>query len=133
MRQRRILSCVAWFSSTWQSTRRLPAELMKKYDVVVVGGANTDYVVKGRRLPLPGETVDGDFFLEAQGGKGANQAVACARLGARVAFIGQVGRDPRGEEAVRNLRREGVNVSQVGRDPGTPTGVALIMVDAVGE
>jgi ribokinase len=107
--------------------------LMKKYDVVVVGGANTDYVVKGRRLPLPGETVDGDFFLEAHGGKGANQAVACVRLGARVAFIGRLGRDRRGDEAIRNLRREGVHVSQVGREPGTPTGVALIMVDADGE
>ena len=106
---------------------------MKKYDVVVVGGANTDYVVKGRRLPQPGETVDGDSFLEAHGGKGANQAVACARLGARVAFIGRVGNDSRGEEALRNLRREGINVSQVGCDPRTPTGVALIMVAADGE
>ena len=106
---------------------------MKRYDVVVVGGANTDFVVKGPKLPAPGETVDGRTFLQAAGGKGANQAVACARLGARVAFIGRVGRDQRGEETIRTLRQEHVDVKHVTRDSTAPTGVALVMVDDSGE
>jgi len=105
----------------------------KKYDVVVVGGANTDFVIKGAKLPEPGETLDGDSFLEAPGGKGANQAVACARLGARVAFVGRVGSDARGDQTLHDLRKEGVNVSHVARDRRALTGVALIMVDAQAE
>ncbi len=108
-------------------------KIMKRYDVVVVGGANTDYVVKGPKLPQPGETVDGDSFLCAQGGKGANQAVACARLGAQIAFVSRVGQDARGEETIRSLRKEGVDVAHVRRDSKAPTGVALIMVDGSGE
>jgi len=105
----------------------------KKYDVVVVGGANTDFVIKGAKLPEPGETVDGDSFLEASGGKGANQAIACARLGAHVAFVGSVGCDARGDQVVRDLRKENINLSHMARDGRVPTGVALIMVDAHAE
>jgi ribokinase len=103
------------------------------WDVVVVGGANTDYLVRGPRLPGPGETLRGDEFLEAPGGKGANQAVAAARLGARSAFIGRVGADARGEAAIAQLEREGVDVRGVARDAHAFTGVALVMVDQHGE
>src|ERR1043166_6709323 len=105
----------------------------KKYDVVVVGGANSDFVTKGPQLPRPGETVEADQFLQAFGGKGANQAVACARLGARVALVGRVGKDDRGTATLQNLRREKVDVRYLARDPRRPTGAALVMVDASGE
>jgi ribokinase len=104
-----------------------------KCDVVVIGGANTDYLVRGERLPQPGETVDGEEFLTAGGGKGANQAVAAARLGARVAFVACLGRDARGDELLKLLCAEGINTDQVYRVPKGPTGVALIMVDESGE
>jgi ribokinase len=104
-----------------------------EWDVVVAGGANMDYLVRGDRLPGPGETVQGDAFDEAPGGKGANQAIAAARLGARVAFIGRVGRDTRGDLLARRLREEGVDTEHLGRDPESGTGVALIMVDRHGE
>jgi ribokinase len=104
------------------------------HDVVVIGGANTDYLVRGPRLPRAGETVTGDKFeAEDAGGKGANQAVAVARLGARVAFVGRVGADDRGRALLRRLEKEGVDVSHVAKDKRTPTGVALINVDADGE
>lgn len=104
-----------------------------RWDVVVVGGANTDYLVRGGALPRPGETVDGEEFLTAGGGKGANQAVAAARLGARVAFVGCVGRDARGDEMLDLLRAEGINVKHVHRHLKAETGVALVMVDKDGE
>jgi len=102
-------------------------------DVLVVGGANTDYLVRGQRLPRPGETVEGERFLESAGGKGANQAVAAARLGANVAFVGRVGNDARGRALVETLRAEGVDTSLVVFDHETATGVALVSVDAHGE
>jgi ribokinase len=67
-----------------------------KWDVVIVGGANWDYLVRGPELPRPGGTVRGEQFQEAAGGKGANQAVAAARLGARVTMVARVGDDQRG-------------------------------------
>lgn len=102
-------------------------------DVLVVGGANTDYLVYGSRLPRPGETVEGNRFLEAAGGKGANQAVAAARLGANVAFVGRVGNDARGRALVDTLRAEGVDTSLVVFDDEAETGVALVSVDERGE
>src|SRR3954451_4368398 len=101
--------------------------------VVVVGSINADLVVAVERLPAPGETVSGGRFARHGGGKGANQAVAAARLGATVAMIGAVGDDDLGEAALRELADEGVDVSGVVRLPGEPTGVALIAVDAAGE
>jgi ribokinase len=102
--------------------------------VVVVGGANTDYLVRGPRLPKPGETVQGDVFEPTDaGGKGANQAVAAVRLGARVAFVGRVGADSRGEALLRRLNAEGVIVDHVAIDKRAATGVALIGVDEGGE
>jgi len=101
--------------------------------VIVLGGINTDYLIRGPVLPAPGQSVAGHDFLVAPGGKGANQAVAAARLGARVALIGRVGAEPRGRELVRGLRREGINVSHISFDPKIPTGAAIIAVDARGE
>jgi len=79
--------------------------------VIVVGSINVDLVVAGARLPAPGETVLGGTFRRFHGGKGGNQAVAAARLGAHVAFVGAVGDDAFGEEARDGLVREGVDVS----------------------
>jgi ribokinase len=103
------------------------------WDVVVVGGANWDYMVQGPHLPKAGETVTGEQFHEAAGGKGANQAIAVARLGARVAFVGRVGKDSRGDQILQKMANESVNVDYVVRDEVLPTGIALIMVDSHGE
>lgn len=101
-------------------------------DVVVLGGLSTDFLVKGPRLPGPGETVRGWEFRTAAGGKGANQAVAAARLDAIVRMIGRVGADERGRAIVAELVAEGVDCSAVSADPDELTGVALVGVDADG-
>jgi len=108
------------------------AFIMKPY-ILVVGSSNTDMVVKAKRLPAPGETVLGGTFIMAAGGKGANQAVAAARLGANVAFVAKVGDDIMGRQAVESFRREGIDTGGVVTDPVNPSGVALITVDARGE
>jgi ribokinase len=100
--------------------------------VIVVGSVNADLVVRAERLPAPGETVTGGRFSRHGGGKGANQAVAAARLGAHVAMVGAVGDDDLGQEALALLEHEGIDVSAVAR-LDAPTGVALIAVDAEGE
>jgi ribokinase len=102
-------------------------------DVLVVGGANMDYLVKGPALPRPGVTLEGAEFQEAPGGKGANQAVAAARLGARVALVARVGADARGRSVLERLAAENVDTRAVVTDERVPTGVALVMVDAAGE
>src|SRR6266540_1666094 len=79
----------------------------RAFDVVVVGGANIDYLVKGEELPKPGTTVTGQLFQEAPGGKGANQAVAIARLGGRAAVIASVGSDQRGARRAARPRVRG--------------------------
>lgn len=101
--------------------------------VVVVGSTNTDMTVRVPRIPAPGETVLGRGFRVTGGGKGANQAVAAARAGGDVLFLGAVGTDAFGDAAVESLRREGVDVANVRRVPGAPSGVALIFVDDRGE
>jgi len=101
--------------------------------IVVVGSVNTDMVVKGRRLPSPGETVTGGQFVMAAGGKGANQAVAAARLGAQVTLVAKVGQDVFGDQAIDNFRREGIQTNCLLRDEQNATGVALILVDEHGE
>lgn len=100
--------------------------------VVVVGSVNVDLVATVGRLPAAGETVMGAEFAHHPGGKGANQATAAARLGARVAFVGAVGDDLLADEARDALRVEGIDIERLVRVPG-PTGVALILVDAAGE
>ena len=104
---------------------------MKK--IVVLGSTNTDMVVKSARIPAPGETILGGRFLMNPGGKGANQAVAAARLGGDVAFIAKVGDDLFGREARSLFAKEGIRTDYVFTDPNEPSGVALIMVDDKGE
>lgn len=99
--------------------------------LAVVGSINLDLVVRAERLPRPGETVSGAKFARVPGGKGANQAVAAARLGAEVVLIGCVGRDELAEEALAGLREAGVEERWLVKD--APTGIALITVDAAGE
>jgi ribokinase len=99
--------------------------------ITVVGSINLDLVVNLERLPSAGETVGGGTFSRVPGGKGANQAVACARLGADVTMIGAVGDDAIAEEALAGLRHAGVTLEL--RIVEAPTGVALIQVDAKGE
>jgi len=101
--------------------------------IIVVGSSNTDMVVKTPHIPTPGETVLGGKFLMAAGGKGANQAVAAARLGAEVTLVARVGQDVFGEQALAGFRREGLITRYVTTDPETPSGVALIFVGAAGE
>jgi ribokinase len=101
--------------------------------VIVVGSVNVDLVVRGGRLPAPGETVTGGLFERHDGGKGGNQAVAAARLGASVHFIGAVGAESFGSEARAALAAQGVDVSGLATIPNAATGIALILVDAAGE
>ena len=99
--------------------------------IVVVGSINLDLVARCERLPRPGETVSGATFARYPGGKGANQAVACARLGAEVTMIGAVGPDPLAEEALAGLREAGIALELYESDE--PTGIAVILVDEAGE
>jgi len=101
--------------------------------VVVVGSINVDLVVRVDCLPRAGETVVGRTLERHGGGKGANQAVAAARAGAEVRFMGAVGEDDFAEQALEELRREKIDVSAVVRNSETSTGVACIVVDADGE
>ena len=101
--------------------------------VVVVGAVNVDLVVAAERLPGPGETVVGPGVVQHGGGKGANAAVAAARMGATVTLVGAVGDDDTGRGALDDLRGEGVGVDAVAVLAGVTTGVALIVVDAAGE
>jgi ribokinase len=101
--------------------------------IVVVGSLNMDLVVEVPLIPLPGETVLGKNFATFPGGKGANQAVAAARLGAQVSLIGRVGTDAFGDQLLASARADGIDVSQVGRDASAATGVAMIVVDEQGQ
>lgn len=101
--------------------------------IVVVGSVNMDLVVRCEHLPRPGETVMGQGFFAAPGGKGANQAVAAARLGSAVEFVGCVGADSFGKQAAEALRGEGIGLSHLGSVEGSATGVAVILVADTGE
>jgi len=105
---------------------------MTRPHIVVVGSSNTDMVVKTRRIPGVGETVVGGQFVMAAGGKGANQAVAAARLGAEVAFVTKVGRDMFGDQAIAGYRAEAITTDHIFRDASHATGIALILVDDQG-
>jgi ribokinase len=100
--------------------------------IAVVGSLNMDLVAFAKTLPMRGETVGEARFATFPGGKGANQAVAAARLGASVAMIGRLGNDPYGETLRQGLIREGITTTHVLTHPTEPTGVALIAVDAQG-
>lgn len=102
-------------------------------NLLVIGSSNTDMVVASTRIPQAGETIiGGDFFMNS-GGKGANQAVAAARLGGNTAFIARVGNDVFGEQSVACLKQEGIDTSAFITDPVHPSGIALITVDKAGE
>lgn len=101
--------------------------------ILVLGGLNMDLVVRTPRFPSPGETINGRLFDTIPGGKGANQAVAMARLGGEVAMIGRVGADDFGVRLLATLSSEGVNTDSVIRGEDAATGVALITVDDEGE
>lgn len=101
--------------------------------MVVAGSINMDLVVRVPALPRAGDTVLGDTLLTIPGGKGANQAVAAARLGADVRMIGRVGRDAFGSELVSGLQADGVDTTGIAVDGAVPSGVALIVVDQAGE
>lgn len=97
--------------------------------VLVIGSLNMDLVARAQRLPRAGETLAGESFTTVPGGKGANQAVAAARLGASVAMIGCVGDDAYGEQLRRGLEGDGIDCRAIGVAAGVPTGVAMIVVD----
>lgn len=101
--------------------------------IAIVGSFNTDLTVYTERLPRPGETVSGDRFVPGPGGKGSNQAVAAARLGAQVSFVGRIGVDVFSPLALDLWRQEGIDTRFVVQDPDRPTGVAPVLVDAGGE
>ena len=101
--------------------------------IVVVGSLNADLVVRTPHFPAPGETTTGTGFAVYPGGKGANQAVAAGRLGARVSMIGRVGRDDHGQLLRRSLVGAGVDTAAVVDDAEAPTGVAVITIDATGQ
>ncbi len=106
---------------------------MSHKKILIVGSSNTDMVIQTRKFPSPGETILGGKFMMNAGGKGANQAVAAARLGGTVTFVGKIGDDIFGKQAVRQLEDEGINVDFVAVDRDNPSGVALITVDQKGE
>lgn len=101
--------------------------------IVVIGSSNTDMVMRVNEFPQPGETIMGCGFLQNQGGKGANQAVACVRLGAETAFVGKLGCDSLAQATISMLREEGIDISHLTQTSDSPSGTAFIMVDSHGE
>jgi len=101
--------------------------------IIVIGSSNTDMVVKSKKLPSPGETILGGTFMMNPGGKGANQAVAAARLNGNVTFVTKTGNDLFGEQAKHLFDNEGINTRFIIKDLKNPSGVALISVDENGE
>lgn len=106
---------------------------MESKKIVVVGSINMDMVIKTKHIPVPGETVLSGLFFMNPGGKGANQAVAVARLGGTTSFIGKIGNDIFGKQSVQLFDQEGINTHYVLSDEELPSGVAMIIVDQQGE
>lgn len=106
---------------------------MHSKKIVVVGSCNTDMVIKADRLPVPGETILGGTFFMNPGGKGANQAVAAARMGGSVTLISKTGNDVFGKQSVMLYNAENIKTDYVFSDPKHPSGVAMITVDSNGE
>jgi ribokinase len=107
--------------------------MAKRAKVVVIGSSNTDMAVRTPRIPAPGETVLGGDFMMTSGGKGANQAVAAARLGADVTLIARVGTDVFGDRTVAHIAAAGVNTKYIVRDSRAASGVALICIAEDGQ
>lgn len=106
---------------------------MERLEVMSVGSANMDLVVKARRFPVAGETLTGSGFGIFAGGKGANQAVAAGKLGARVGLVAKLGQDAFADELIQSLESASVDTRWILRDAHEATGVALITVDASGQ
>jgi ribokinase len=106
---------------------------MSSKKILVVGSSNTDMVIKSAHIPQPGETIIGGTFFMNAGGKGANQAVAAARLGGDVDFIAKTGNDIFGKQALALFNTEGIHTQGVLTDDAQPSGVAMITVDDKGE
>lgn len=102
---------------------------MKHRRILVVGSSNTDMVIQTDHLPVPGETILGGTFFMNPGGKGANQAVAIARLDGKVAFICKIGKDVFGYQSQQLFEDEGIDVSHIFFDAEQPSGIAMITVD----
>jgi ribokinase len=105
----------------------------RKPKITIVGSFNTDLMTRTPRMPKAGETILGGPFVTGPGGKGANQAVAAARLGAEVSIVVKLGQDYYGDLAFENLRKEGINTNYIIRTTTTHTGAAFILVDDHGE
>lgn len=101
--------------------------------IMVIGSSNTDLLIKTNRIPDPGETVLGGTFMMNAGGKGANQAVAVARIGGGVKFVAKIGDDMFGQRSLESYARDGIDISYIIKDGAAPSGMALITVDAAGE
>lgn len=114
---------------SYKLNKTMDTTQVTKQQILVVGSTNTDMVIKAAHLPRPGETILGGTFFMNPGGKGANQAVAIARLGAPVTFICKTGTDIFGHQSQQLFEAEGINTSYVFSDPQNPSGVALISVD----
>ena len=108
-------------------------ESLNSSKIVVIGSSNVDMVVKTDRHPLPGETRMGGVFFMNAGGKGANQAVAAARLGAHVTLVTKVGKDIFGAQTIEGFRKEKINTDYVFVDGSAASGTALIVVNKDGE
>ncbi|HVS96057.1 MAG TPA: ribokinase [Puia sp.] len=114
-------------------SRMTPSSRTTRPSILVCGSSNTDMVVKSPALPGPGETILGGTFFMFAGGKGANQAVAAARLGGNVTFIARTGQDIFGAQAIDGFEKEGIDCRYIGTDTSAASGVALITVDGAGE
>jgi ribokinase len=102
-------------------------------NITVAGSSNIEMIIKVPRLPLQGETILGSDFTLTSGGKGVNQAVAAARLGGNVTFIGRIGNDMFGDQALKVLKQEGINTQYVAIDKHIPSGIAQIVADENGK
>lgn len=107
--------------------------ITKNSSILVLGGINIDLVMRLDRLPVPGETLKGKAFSTFPGGKGANQAVACAKMGACVSFVSALGDDSFGVRLRQEMERAGIDMSHVPTKKGLPSGTAMIMVDETGQ
>ena len=104
-----------------------------KFSVCILGGINIDFISLVKSMPKAGETIVGDDFVVTPGGKGANQAVACGRLGLKTSMIGRVGNDTFADQLLSNLNDEKINTDGITKDKNTHTGIATIILDENGE
>ena len=104
-----------------------------KFSVCVIGGINIDFISTVKSMPKAGETIVGNDFVVTPGGKGANQAVACGRLGLKTSMIGRVGNDTFADQLISNLNDEKINTDGITKDKNTHTGIATIILDENGE